>query len=62
MYPAPDSDPSSSSKNSKKNLYLNCSVPFMTYLSLKIDVNIPQKSYKQKQIEKNYFCWRLDGH
>jgi hypothetical protein len=38
----------SSSKNSKKNLDSYCFVTSLDFLSLKNDVNVPSKSYKQK--------------
>jgi hypothetical protein len=46
MDPAPD--PSSSRKNSKKNLDSYCSVTFSYFLSLKNDVNAHSKSNRQK--------------
>jgi hypothetical protein len=38
------------SKNSKENLDFYCFVTFLDLLSLKNDVNVPSKSYKQKNL------------
>ncbi len=41
-----------SSENSKKNLYFYSFVTFYDFLSMKIDVNVPSETNKQKKIEK----------
>jgi hypothetical protein len=47
MDPAPDPDPLSSYKNSKKTLDFYYFVTLFDFLSLKNDVNAPSKSNKQ---------------
>jgi hypothetical protein len=46
----PDPDPSSSCKNSKKNLDSYYFVTLFDFLSLKNDVNVPSKSNKHKKL------------
>jgi len=38
------------SKNSLKNLASYCFVPFVEFLSFKIDVNVPFKSYEAEKL------------
>jgi hypothetical protein len=45
-----DPDPSSSCKNSKKNLHSFYFVTLFDFLCLKNDVNVPLKSKKQKKL------------
>jgi hypothetical protein len=60
--PALDPDPSSSCKNSKKNLDSYYFVNLFDFLSLKNDVNVPSKSNKKKKLcIKLFFCWHLEG-
>ncbi len=54
--------PLSSCKNSKKNLDSYYFVTLFDFLSLENYVNVPSNSNKQKNfLNKNCFCWHLEG-
>ncbi len=46
----------------RKTLILPVLWLLLDFLSLKNDVNVPSKKYKQKNIPKKFvFCWPLEG-